>query len=174
MTRNERIRAEYLRLRKTGENGNIVGENAKICFQGAKINIAFADAESAGLVRLRWIPEHIWDIENLEGDCFNPDVNTDIHPDRLERERKEFHEKIERDGVWGLQGEFRILPLHHGAGDIVPYYSEDKEPGWESADAVWGFVGTETNGHETDIKSETLIALRDSLRSRCPCCRRSA
>lgn len=160
-TRSERIRAEYRRLRTTGENGWIVGENARCCLDDARTRIAFEDAERAGLVRLRFVP----DSEPFDDSYI--DTWTDQTESQRERARAELWEKIERDGVWGLVGQFRVSPAET-ISEI------DGDDGWENADGVWGFVGTEPNGYESGIMAETLSALRDALKSRCPSCRRCA
>lgn len=131
----------------------------------------FETLEDIGLVRFRWIPDEDFIIENLEGDCFDPACNPDVRPCDLERRRKEFHATIDRDGVWGLVGEYRLLPLHHGAGDIVPYYSEDEEPGWETGESIWGLVGQDAHIYIADIANETMDNLRSALRDRCVSCR---
>jgi hypothetical protein len=107
--------------------------------------------ESIGLVRLRWVEDsEMFDDTFLE--------TWGLSPARLASERKRLWDMIARDGVWGLQGEFRLSP----------------ESGWKSGDAVWGFVGTDRNGYEESIASETMRELRDALKSRCPRCRVAA
>jgi len=54
-----------------------------------------------GHVRLRVVPDEMCSLEDLEGDCFNPKANPDIPASRLERDRKEFIEKVNADGVCG-------------------------------------------------------------------------
>lgn len=157
MTRKDRIRSEYRRLRETQESAYIVGENARCLLEDARIRIAFQDAERAGLVRLKFVP----DTQPFDDSYI--DTWTDETEGKRERARKELWEQIEHDGVWGLIGEYRLSPAET---------ISDGDDGWESTDGVWGFIGTETNGYEPDIREQTLSALRDALKSRCPCCRR--
>lgn len=93
-------------------------------------------------------------VEDLEGDMFNPEVHTDIDPDQLASERADFVDRINRDGVWGIVGEYNI------------------GRGWEHGDSVWGFVGNdhEGSGYDEDVRNATVSALRDAIRNRCRCC----
>ena len=68
------------------------------------------------------MPDETCSLEDLEGDCFNPKANPDIPASRLERNRKELMEKVNREGVWGIVGEY--------------FYGEV----WQQADSCFGFV----------------------------------
>jgi hypothetical protein len=111
-------------------------------------------AEDNEQVRFRVEYDELADYENLAGDSFNPEVNTDIQPHILEREEREFIDKINREGVWGIIGEF--------------WNGEE----WIQADSVWGFVGDDWkgSGYDLDVKWSTLDQL--SKVERCECCRR--
>jgi len=98
------------------------------------------DAEIAGAVRLTWEPDYSADFEDLCGDCYDPRVNSDISPPRLERQKKAFLEQINNEGVWGLVGE---------------YFDGNK---WQHADSCWSFVGQDAHDYEIDIKAATLDA----------------
>lgn len=93
-------------------------------------------------VRLRLEPDECCSYEDLAGDSFDPLVNSDICASQLEREEQAFKDRINRDGVWGLIGEF--------------WDGSD----WERADSCWGFVGDdwEDSGYMEDIQSATLDA----------------
>lgn len=106
--------------------------------------MTWAEAEAAGLVRINWVPDEHMDIEDLEGDSFNPACHPEMDPAQLAEERQNFIRKIEWEGVWGRVGEYRLDPD-----------SED----WTQADSVWGFVGQDAIGYEDDIKAGTLDAL---------------
>ena len=58
-------------------------------------------------------------------------------------------ERAERDGVWGIVGEYRV---------------RDE---WEQADSCWGFVGEDwrDSGYDTDIMDETMRAFNKALGS---------
>lgn len=179
MTRRERIRQRARRLFREHRGGIHTFRGGEQRYPGMTMQTALAEArtlerfehlESVGLVRFRWVPDDQWTMEDLEGDCFRPECHPEISAERIEREREEFHRTVERDGVWGIVGEYRLLPLHHGEGDIVTYCDPDDEQGWEHGGSVWGFVGTEGNGYETDIMAETMDALLTALRARPPRC----
>lgn len=138
------------------------GIQARYAFHHAKTEDTWLDRECGefdepelGNVRLQIIPDEMADYAHLAGDSFNPDVNSDISPSLLERQEKEFKERINRDGVWGVVGE---------------YFNGEK---WIHADSVWGFVGQdwENSGYDSGIKSETLRQA-DSM-TFCPTCKRA-
>lgn len=124
------------------------------------IREVFEGLESLGLVRLDIRPDDTADMEDLKGDCYNPDVNPDISPSRLAREEKEFEDTVNRDGVYGLIGEYRT----------------DEGEEWNHADSCWGFVGEgyKDSGYDTDIMSATISALESALSAVCPHCGRPA
>lgn len=139
----DELQTEYAKARKAGYL-------ASHAIYKARAAIDFAAAESENLVRLRWVPDESYSLGDLEGDTYNPKANPDIAPSRLARERKEFHALIERDGVWGLVGE---------------YFDGRK---WQSGDSVWGLVGQDDCGYLPDIQRATLDAL--ATLARCPTC----
>ena len=114
----------------------------------------FERLEKLGLVRFRIEPDDYFTVEDLEGDCYNPSVNPDIDPDQLAEERNEFVDRINREGVVGIIGEYR------------------SNNGWEHADSCWGFVGNDyiDSGYDDDIKTNTVDQLRESIHSRCRNC----
>lgn len=91
-------------------------------------------------VRITSHPDDDSYYEDLEGDMFNPDVNTDINPSILEREQNEFRARVERDGVWSYSSE---------------YWNGEE---WEHADSISGFVGDDFNdsGYDTDLMQAAL------------------
>jgi len=107
-----------------------------------------------GSVRLRILPDDHVDLDNLFGDTYNPQVNSDIPETRLEREREQEVDRVNRDGVWGIVGE----------------YFDGEE--WQHGDSCWGFVGDDWkhSGYDTDIMHATLNAAQ-SIRV-CPTCKR--
>lgn len=150
---NKKVRKLYLARRAEGYN-------AQAALRDAKILHRFDLAEIAGLVRMEWHPDMHAQIEDLEGDCFNERGNPGVSALRLERMRKDFIERVDREGVWGRCGQFRLDP-----------FEEDEEEGWIDADSCWGFVGQDAHMYEADIMNATLSALTEAMRKRCPCCR---
>lgn len=112
------------------KNGDVVGEDGRRpCYTPRR-----------GDVRLRIVGDDCVDLGNLFGDTFNPDVNTDIPASRLERERSAEIERVNRDGVWGVIGEF--------------FDGEE----WQHADSCFGFIGEDwkDSGYDTDIMRSAL------------------
>lgn len=85
---------------------------------------------------------------------FNPKANPDVHPARLERDLQQFRDKVNRDGVWCVIGE----------------YFDGEE--WQHADSCFGFVGDDWKhfGYDTHIMRATLNAAK-SVRV-CRACKR--
>jgi len=102
-------------------------------------------------VRLRIVPDSdveivttlkFWALDNLFGDTYDPEVNTDISPERLECEKQAEIDRINREGVYGIIGEYNCNGV------------------WEHADSVWGFVGDDwkESGYDIDIMAATIEA----------------
>lgn len=133
---NDKTRKLYNALRKQG----YMAQNA---LSAAKTQVEFDDNEN---VRLVVKADEFCDMDDLKGDTYNPEANPSIPASRLEREEKEFEEKVNREGVYGLVGEYRC-----------PHCGE-----WKQADSCWGFVGQEFGGYEYDIMQLTLDALKNA------------
>ena len=88
-----------------------------------------------GDVRLRIVADSDIDLDNLFGDTYNPDVNTDIPASRLEREREKEIERVNRDGVWGVQAQ---------------YFDGHR---WETAESCYGFIGDDWKGASWEIEA---------------------
>lgn len=59
-------------------------------------------------VRLKDEPDDCgFTIEDLAGDAYDPKCNPDIQASRIERERKEFVRRVDREGVWFINAEYR-------------------------------------------------------------------
>lgn len=97
-------------------------------------------------MRLRMVPDETCSLEDLEGDCFNSKANPDIPASRLQHDREDFIAKVNRDGVWGIIGE---------------YFDGEA---WHHADSCFGFVGDDWkhSGYDTDIMRATLDKAKDS------------
>lgn len=125
---------------------------AKAAFDRAKTHAAFTARDD---VRICFPPDETSDLEDLKGDTFNPSANPDIPRTRLVREEREFEEKVEREGVVGIVGEY--------------FDGED----WRHADSVWGFVGEEDardSGYMEDVMEETMR--QADAAEQCPTCHR--
>lgn len=105
-----------------------------------KINTLWSENENS--VRIRVEPDYDVDLDFLLGDSYNPEVNPDIQPHVLKRQEKEEIDRINREGVYGIIGEYKC----HCCGN------------WQTADSVWGFVGDDWKEAEDEIKYATLAA----------------
>lgn len=81
--------------------------------------------------------------EDIVGESFCPKANPDIKPEILEREEKEYLEKVNRDGVW-----FYDAQIWNG-------YE------WESVASIGGFVGDDFIGsnYDDDLMESAMDAL---------------
>lgn len=102
---------------------------------------------SRGDMRIVCSPEMCIDIEDMEGDMFNPDANPDIHPRILAKQREEWIDMLERDGVWNYSGEV--------------FDGED----WQHIDGIGWIEGDsfESSGYAHDIRLACLGAREGML-----------
>lgn len=116
---------EYFRLRA-------LGWEARHAFNCAKINVAWDKLEDEGLVRFRTAPEECMTLDDVIGEGAD------------DKTRKLIEARAERDGVWGIIGEFK-----------------NESGAWEQASSVWGFIGNdwEDSWSDTDVKQETMEQL---------------
>lgn len=86
-----------------------------------------------GPYRIVEIPDETYRLEDLKGDCFNPEVNTDIDPKDLRRDELKFERRVNDDGVFGY---------------ILERWNPEIGHGWEHIDSCFGFIGSYTEGAE--------------------------
>lgn len=94
-------------------------------------------------VRIVAMPDMWNGWEDLEGDCYDPSVNPDIHPRILKRQQDEFREMVQSEGVWGYRAEF--------------FDGED----WQETDSAYSFAGFNTfdgSGYDTELKQSAMNA----------------
>lgn len=96
-------------------------------------------------VRIVEMPDDCCHMDDLKGDCFNPDVNDNINRNRLAREEREFEERVNRDGVHGYRAEY-----WNGAE-------------WIETDSIWGFVGDDFIGscYDDDLMESAMGGLSE-------------
>ena len=172
----ERIRGRYS---YSPESLPHAAENAR---RELRLRRRWEALESAGLVRMRFVPDDCSSFDDLAGDTYDVEYNRDTVPGgerTIVAQRKAFEREIERDGVWGCVTEYRLSPCpdchdaEYGLG-VVHCGESDTDRhcgGWAHGDSCWGFVGTDAHGYESDLMSGAIDALRDALVSRCPTCR---
>jgi hypothetical protein len=123
-----------------------MGFQAKNALYTARLDRQWSNLEEAGLVRLKITRDNDIDIAFLVGEgCSKA------------QERREI-ERINRYGVWGIIGEYRI---------------SEHDP-WQHGESCWGFIDEDwkDSGYDSDIKYTTIKELVKALKSRCPCCRK--
>lgn len=91
-------------------------------------------AKFGGLVCIVCCADSYADIDDLAGDMFVERLHPDINPNILAKEEREFHERVERDGVWGYRAMVR-----------------DRAGHWDEVDAIWGFVDDDFKGSGYDV-----------------------
>jgi hypothetical protein len=83
--------------------------------------------------RIVEILDESYSMEDLKGDCYNPEVNPDIDPNTLENEERQFEQRVNQEGVFGY-----VLEQWNSAPGV----------GYEHLDSCWGFVGMYSETHE--------------------------
>jgi hypothetical protein len=86
-------------------------------------------------------------MSNLKGDCFNPEVNPDIHWKKLAHEERVFEAKVYNEGVFGY---------------ALEKWNPEVDAGWVEVDACWGFIGpySDTNNHYIVNELKSLIEVK--------------
>jgi hypothetical protein len=79
-------------------------------------------------------PDSWMDFEDLCGDTYRPEVHPDIPAEQVLREKEEFRDLVNREGVFGY---------------ILEQWNPAPGKGWEHVDSCWGFVGQYTKGDKT-------------------------
>lgn len=123
-------RAEYSRRRSQGWQ-------AHMAFHAAVVQERWRFHEIRGDVRLRW---------ETDSDSYPEDVMGERDPSMSDKAWKayvaEVTAMVERDGINGCIAEYRD-----------PISGE-----WLYADSVWGFIGTDADMYEPDLKRSALDA----------------
>lgn len=98
-------------------------------------------------VRIVEMPDCHVCMDDLKGDCFNPDVNENINRNRLAIEEREFEDRVSREGVWGYRAEC--------------WNGEE----WIETDSIFGFVGEDFIGscYDDDLIKSALQGLGQCL-----------
>jgi hypothetical protein len=77
--------------------------------------------------------DEAYNLENLKGDCFNPEVNTDIDAELLAKDERRFEQRVHNEGVFGY---------------VLEKWNPEAGKGYEHIDSCWGFVGQYEAGAE--------------------------
>lgn len=102
------------------------------------MHMEFRTVKESGNVRIIELADPDIDIDNLKGDSFNPKANPDIPKTKLKAEERAFERRVIAEGVWGYE---------------VQRWNPEVNKGWETLDAIWGFVGNdfEGSGYDTEF-----------------------
>lgn len=80
----------------------------------------FTVLENDGLAAIDREPDHFYTFSDHAGDCFDPEVNSDIEPTELKRQEKRERGRFRRQGAWCYS--LRVLgrePEHGIIGGFV-------------------------------------------------------
>ena len=102
-----------------------------------------------GIFRIIETPDNAYNMDDLKGDCFEPDANKDIDVQQLKHEECRFERLVYEGGVNGYMLEMWNPSVGHG---------------WEAVDSCFGFVGDyhpEANSHY--IVDEFIKTANDSI-----------
>jgi len=136
-------------------------------WEDSAVAVLWERLADAGLVRLIWRPDMDTPYEDLLDTAF--ETHGHLHSAGGERELRAWDraqkETLERDGAWGLVGEYRLQPCER----CPSWYSEECDHrGWRHGDSVWGFVGADDLGYELGIQAQTITSLTCDLKARRP------
>lgn len=118
------VKREYEWLRE-------VGLPARDAMRGARVNVAFAEAEAEGLASFDVRPDPEPDVSFVD--------TWDVSRQKAERIKQNILDRVQREGLWGIEVSVRGEPI----------------------DAVWGFVGEDwlDSGYDIDLKAAALDEL---------------
>ncbi len=143
----------YKAMRDKGLPANQAIVQARYEVKNDELRAEFSALEAQGHVRFRTETDDCYNLDDLMGDCFNPDANPSVPASQLKREENEFVDRVEREGVYGI---------------ITEYYDGEE---WMHADSVWGFVGDDwkLSGYDADLMGSAIDNYRRI--QHCPCCK---
>lgn len=116
----------------------------------AEKEILYEALEHMGLARINMEPDDDWSIEDLEGEMFDPRVNTDINPNTLKKEQASYRRRVNEEGVHAA-----VLEVRNDIG----------EP-FQEIECVGGFVGDDFygSGCDDDFRAAAIDAVLDPIR----------
>ena len=91
-----------------------------------------------------------YDMINLKGDCFCPAYHPDIDPVALEKQERDFEQRVYDENVYGY---------------TLEKWNPDVCQGWQEVESCWGFVGryTENNKHYIVEEFSNMIPKRKGV-----------
>jgi hypothetical protein len=123
--------------------------------RSTEIRWAFDHFHKLGLVRLEREPDD-QSFDDLFGDCYVREVNTDINPNVLAKQRKGAERRLELEGQWVICAQFNT-------GWREPNTQVIWGDEWETDECIGGFVGEDFwgSGYEEDLRLAALDGLFD-------------
>jgi len=90
-------------------------------------------------------------IDDLFGDCFDPNVNSDINPNVLKKQRAAAIDRASREGLWIMVAKAKK--------------DDSNYDGWEETDSIGGFVGDDFygSGYEEQMYLSAMDYIADSV-----------
>lgn len=146
---NVTLSTKYTELRLMGYTALVAFNQAKRYLEymeeRRKTLAKWDELETQGKVRLKIEPDYDADLDDLLGDSYDPTVNPDIPAKRLAQEREWEIDRINREGVWGIVGQYKCKCCGS----------------WTTADSVWGVVGDDwkESGYDLEIMQNTMDQL---------------
>lgn len=121
--------------------GKSITELAPSWKENAITLATFEQLKRDGIARIEKIADEFYNFDDLCGDAFNPEVNDDIDPAQLRKEKAAFKQRVKRSGVWIME------LLVNG----------------ESCGSICGFVGNDFygSGYDTDFYNTAIEKCAD-------------
>ena len=79
-----------------------------------------------GSYRILEVEDTDYTMDDLKGDMFKPESNTEIAEEQLRKEESDFEELVDSEGVYGY---------------VLEKWNPDIGKGWTHVDSCWGFFG---------------------------------
>lgn len=125
----------------------------------APFGVRLPAAYTLDMFRVVMVPDESYNIKDLMGDCYNPEVNPEIEVTTLKRQERAFKARVNREGVWAILVQCRALPSLE----------------WVDVESIWGFVGRDAigSGYEQQLcqaaddwlaKNADLLKLQTALK----------
>ena len=114
------------------------------------INAVFGRLEEQGYVRMHsYLDDEGMSFADLTGDCYDPDVNSNINASLLKKQENQERERVNSEGVW----------VHETLWRLDKDRLRDSD--FESTTSIGGFIGDDfdESGYSEDLKNEALDEL---------------
>lgn len=158
----ERLRRYYRQERTKG--ATMVGFAAVQAYRNAIDRIKWEALQRIGAVRLWTEPDFDCDLSYLDDDSYSDREGRAI--------AKRTRDRAERDGCWGLIGQYRTDFDNVDDDGCWEWHPSDVDDDsgrvkWRCANSIWGFVGDDwqNSGYDDDIRAAAIKAFRDAWKA---------